>query len=241
MLHIAVINKSKLVTPSDVATMTMACHIQLQHDAAPLWGSLPVPVTFYQDDAHAPQDVSPIYIFDTADEAGALGYHTEDSKGRVYGKVFAKDLLAQGAKALTGADSIASVLSHEVLELWGDPNVNRWAEAPNGRLYAIELCDPVEADWYNITVGTNVVSVSNFILPAWFDDSPPKGAKVDFMGRIHAPFSMSKGGYVAYRSGGVEHQTFARKLTLEYGEAYPEWRKPGKGHAAARTNRRSKK
>lgn len=45
------------------------------------------------------------------------------------------------------------------------------------------------------------------------------------------------GGYVVSRTYGKEKETFAR-LHLEFGDAYPEWKKAQKTAGAARTARR---
>ena len=66
----------------------------------------------------------------------------------------------------------------------------------SGILYAIEICDPVEADSYTI-YGQEV---SNFVTPWWFGNPLPAGAKYDFLGKLLAPFSMTAGGYFSSRS-----------------------------------------
>ena len=94
---------------------------QLRYHAAPAWGKSPVPVVFTSN----PQDAQPgtyvIGILDDSDQANALGWHTEDAQGRVYGRVFASPVLDNGGNALTRSLSVASVLSHEVLEAFIDP------------------------------------------------------------------------------------------------------------------------
>jgi len=96
-----------------------------------------------------------------------------------------------------------------------------------GRRTASRLCDPVEAPTYEV----NGVSVSNFVTPAWFDPmSDHATAHYDKLGKLHAPFSILKGGYVVYESAGAEHQQF--------GDEFPAWRKKMKSGKLARTRRR---
>ena len=96
---------------------------------------------------------------------GVLGFHTEDPGGKLWGVVAAKPELDSGATATTGDWSVSSVLSHEVLEMFIDPNCNLWANDGRGSAYSFEVCDPVEAPTYTV----NGISVSNFVSPAWFD------------------------------------------------------------------------
>lgn len=232
---LAVLNKSKLVSDADALLMTIACDIQLRRDVAPAWGMTPFDVKFYT--GKPPAKALKLVIFDDADQADALGYHSDGPDGYPYGRVFTKPVLNAEGKAVSGPGSVASVLSHEVIELFGDPECNRWADGLDGNSYAFELCDPVEGDTYDIMATNRKVSVSNFVLPAWFDQNPPKGSQFDFLGLLKKPFTMTKGGYVVYRSYGKEKDSFAR-LNLQYGAKYPEWKKPGKAHAAARSAKR---
>ena len=96
---------------------------------------------------------------------GVLGFHTEDQGGKLWGVVAAKPELDNGAQVTTGDWSVSSVLSHEVLEMFVDPNCNLWANDGKGSAYSFEVCDPVEAPSYAV----NGVSVSNFVTPSWFD------------------------------------------------------------------------
>lgn len=234
---IAVVNKSARITRDQAYVMAAACNTQLAQHVAPLWRAWPATVSLFASEAAVPASASPIYLFDKPDDPNALGWHSEDSHGRVYGKVFVNPVLDNRGTVLRTANSVSSVLSHECIEAWGDPQVNRWAEAPNGNLYAIELCDPVEMDAYDMLVAGSPVAVSNFITPAWLDDSPPAHSQFDYLRRLSAPFSMTRGGYMVYRSAGTEKQSFGR-TQIDYGDEYPEWRKPGKQHVAARTCRR---
>ena len=76
-----------------------------------------------------------------------------------------------------------------------------WEEQVDDELLAeLEACDPVEDDVYDITTKSGVkVSVSNFVLPAWFDPRAPEGAKLDFMAKLTKPFTTSTGGYFVMR------------------------------------------
>ena len=227
---IAIVNQSTLVTDAEASTMTQAIASQVRLDAAPVWDKAPAAVIFYTDPTSVPATAHGIAIVDTIKNQpqGVLGFHTEDPGGKLWGIVAAKPSMDAGAKVLTGDWSVSSILSHEVLEMFVDPNCNLWANNDAGRTYSFEVCDPVEAPTYEVH-GHNV-SVSNFVTPSWFDPLAAKTATFDQLGLLKAPFSLLKGGYLVYASAGKEHQTF--------GDELPEWRREMKQGDMARTHRR---
>lgn len=228
-LHIAVLNRSTRVSVADAVRMTAACSRQLRLHASPAWNRAVPGVAFIADETHLMPGVCPVYLFDNSDEAGALGYHDQTPAGLPYGRVFAGTVLDNNGTVLTGDNSVSVTLSHELLELFGDPECNLWATASDGYDYAVELGDPVEADSY-IMSGTGV-SVSNFATPAYFDEAPEEDARFDYLGRLIAPFSMTAGGYLIRKKSG--------KVSQVYGASYPEWKLSGKTHPAARSAHRS--
>jgi hypothetical protein len=226
---IAILNQSKLVSDQDAATMTQAIAKQVRMDVAPLWDRAAAAVIFYSNPKDVPPAAHGIALVDTIKDQpeGVLGYHTEDRGGKLWGVVAAHPELANGGKATKGDWSVSSVLSHEVLEMFIDPNCNLWANDGRGKAYSFEVCDPVEAPTYEV----DGVSVSNFVTPAWFDPlSNHVTAQYDKLGKLHAPFSILKGGYVVYEAAGAEHQKF--------GDEFPDWRKEMKSGKFARTRRR---
>ena len=225
---IAIVNQSSLVSNADAATMTQAIASQIQLDAAPLWDRSPAAVVFYTDASAIPPAAHVITLTDTIQDqpAGVLGYHTEDQGGKLWGIVAAKPELSNGGKATTGDWSVSSVLSHEVLEMFIDPNCNLWSNDGKGGIFTFEVCDPVEAPSYAI----DGVSVSNFVTPAWFDPQAGAGAQFDKLGLLTAPFGILKSGYVVYAKAGQDHQKF--------GEDFPRWRKEMKQGPYSRTHRR---
>lgn len=190
---INIIDKSTLLNDADFQLMVEACRIQLEQHVAPMWlrGAWKIVV-------NQPESVGyPIVIMDDPDHAGALGYHTESPDGNVWGRVFVKPVLNGKGTMLHGSLSVSAVLSHEVIEAYCDPNVNLWTDMGNGKMVCYEACDPVENDSYEVTTkGGSKVSVSNFVLPAWFDPQSEPNAKFDWMAVLARPFAMSKGGYM---------------------------------------------
>lgn len=213
---IAVVNKSSRVKAGDVATMVRAVAHQLRYDASPAWGLDPRPVVYYSDVSHVPPGAWTIVIFDNADQAGVLGWHSEGPDGLPYGRVFAAPVLDNGGDALTKPLSVASVLSHEVLEAFVDPPCNREAVDGSGNRWALEVGDPVESDSYKVAVsqrdGSQIaVTVSDFALPSWFD--PLGKAPFDWMHKVSRPFTLAPGGYAVVND------------KEKFGEQYPSWRK----------------
>ncbi len=234
--NIAILNKSASLLKNQnaqVSLMAQACNTQILRQVCPAWGMLAQGnVQFFTDERLVPSGYAPIYILDNPDEPDALGYHTEDGSGKPWGRIFVKPILDYGGTVLSGSLSVSSVLSHEVIELWADPCCNKWADAADGNSYAWELCDPVESDAYTIAVGRSVVSVSNFVTPAWFDQNPPVGRSFDFLHNLTAPFTMDSGGYVIYREAGEEQ--------IAFGANYPTWKKTLKQSKTARFKKRDR-
>jgi len=232
--NVYVVNRSTLVTDAEVQTMALACGIQADQHVALAWGILPVLVS-YLDRASTPlAGSSVITVLDDADQAGDLGYHSEGDGGVTFGRVFARPVFQNGGDVLTDTLSVSSVLSHEVTELMLDPDCNRWCQRADGTLIALEGADPVESSSYSVKVTTPsssvAVSVSDFVLPAWFDPDAPVTARFDYLGAVTAPFQVQPTGYTIQMAGGT--------VTEQWGAKYPEWRKQTKLAESARTQRR---
>lgn len=223
---IAVVNASTRVTDAQVQRMVGAVASQVWYQVCPMWNRLTTPVVFYPYTVLPPKGAYVIGVADDSDQAGALGWHTEDGSGLVFGRVFASPVLDHGGDVLVGPQSVASVLSHEVIEAIVDPYVNLWADASTTESVALEACDPVESDSYLI----HGVAVSNFVGPKWFDQNAQPGDHLDWLGRLKQPFTISPGGYVVYRAAGQDQQMF--------GDEFPEWKLTVKADRLARTRRR---
>jgi hypothetical protein len=227
---IAILNQSTLVTNDQVATMVGAIAHQVELDAAPLWDRSPAAVIYYSAASDVPNNAHVVTVVDTIQNVpqGVLGFHTEDKGGRLWGVVAAKPELDAKAQIMTGDWSVSSVLSHEVLEMFIDPNCNLWATNNKGRVYSFEVCDPVEAPSYVV----DGVSVSNFVTPAWFDPlaAQKTATRFDKLGLLSKSFSILKGGYAVYASEGKQRQVF--------GAEFPKWRKAMKTGELSRTTLR---
>jgi hypothetical protein len=227
---IAVVNKSIQVSDMDVYNATVACGWQAWHHIAPAWGMLPPQVVFCAASS-VPPGAAVMLILDNADTSGDLAWHTEQAGGQVSGEIFAETILANGGTPLSGL-SVSSALSHEIAETMGDAACNRYAMLADGQsAYAVELADPVEGDTYPVTVGSGpAVSVSNFVLPPWFDPDAAASSQFDYLQLTSAPFQVRSTGYVIVLSGS--------QVATQWGADYPAWKKQYKQRALARTRRR---
>jgi hypothetical protein len=116
---------------------------QLYRDYASLWQSSGVPVRLFDHVSDIPKDeeASPLIVFDDPDQAGVLGWHTVSPDGRPYGRAFWKVIEANYGTIIEGALSLSVTLSHEALEMVGDPYVNWWADTETeGEEECLELC-----------------------------------------------------------------------------------------------------
>ena len=193
---ISIVNRSKVVSRADLRRVLPALQKQITRDFEPAWGW----------GAHlrinAKKFDMKIVIKDHA-RGGDLGYHIEG--GKPVGYIFAKDDIA----ATGEHKEYTSTLSHELLEMIADPNVNLYAAGKfrlNGKkrvgFFALEVCDPVQENYYKI----GGVRVQDFVVPEWFEEYHKKGAmKMDHMGKLDAPFTLSPGGYVEVFSKGRWH------------------------------------
>lgn len=117
---------------------------------------------------------------------GALAYHMTTQHGMPEMHCFPDADRSDGFPWQVSA-------SHELIEAVDDPFLWRCAQAPDGRMWAYETCDSVEADVYEI----DGVPVSNFALPFYFEppEIAPIGIKYDWLGLVQAPYELRPGGY----------------------------------------------
>jgi hypothetical protein len=218
----AFLNKSTLVSDSDCLKWAIACAKQAREHAAPVWGWPTPQLIFLPDESFATPSMDLIYVFDDSDTAGALGYHDSTPAGQPYAKIFARTCIENGI-------SVSSCLSHEVLELCGDPGCDQYAAAGDGFEYAQELCDAVEAFTYDM----DGVEMSDFVTPNFFAQDGL--APFDYLGKLTKPFETGAGGYQ------IRMNPKTGQVGQVYGDARADWRNSGKEHPAARTARRMRK
>lgn len=218
---------SLAVSSYDGERLVDAVRRQVVRDFCPAWGLLPVEVQFDIHVAPGGPEHAVVRVVDHADLGSAfLGAHAAGPFGRgegvvdvfaiLFGQVHDVDPIRWAASrgplnlsaapmpgsVSLGPRSISAVLSHEVLEAIVDPACALWADGPpsdkvGGAEYALEVCDPVEDDVYDVAG----VDVSDFVLPAWFRPHAPAD-RLDHLGLLREPFELRPGGYAIRRPTG---------------------------------------
>src|SRR6185369_2497284 len=150
---------STVLSDADVRKALPDLQTQIHRDFAPAWG-IDADLQFIDPGQKIPNGAWVVGIFDTSDQANALGYHDVTNDGLPVGKVFAKsDLDAHLSWTVTA--------SHELLEMLADPDINLTVftlnEFNSARLIAYEVCDPCEADADGYKIGHTLVS--DFVFP----------------------------------------------------------------------------
>jgi len=203
---ISVINHTNgKVSDEEFQSAIRAVNRQITEDFAPYWG-LSAELRLEGKSESKPSKHSladmrgdaVMYVWDKVDVDDALGYHDKNDRGIPYGFVFL-DLSAELEEPWT------VTLSHEAMELIGDPEVNLLVVGPNPHdrrkkvFHWYEMCDAVQDESYEI----DGIKVSNFLLPLYFTSSDERGGRNDFLGRSHdgetlRSFGVNPGGYIGF-------------------------------------------
>lgn len=219
------------ITDEELQKVVRAINRQIKEDFEPYW-SLSAILRLEGRSTDEPETVQVadmrgdaiIYLWNEADVDDALGYHFQNNRGVPFGFVFTSIAHEIG-------EPWSVTLSHEALELLGDPETNLLAMGPHPSeardvFHWYEMCDAVQAESYEI----DRVSVSNFILPLYFTgtrETDEVGARNDFLGRSYGgktltSFGINPGGYVGFFDPELgDHDTYSiegdaiAKLRLE--------------------------
>lgn len=217
---ISIVNRSNSISDAELQTVIRAINRQIKDDFEPYWsfgatlrlegaiGSKP--------DKNAPAELrgdAIIYLWDEVDVDGAVGYHDTNARGIPYGFVFTKLSKELG-------ENWTVTLSHEALELLGDPQGNLLVQGPHPTkpgvevFHWFEMCDAVQGQSYKV----DGVEVSNFVLPLYFTPEEQEGGRNDFLGQLDskkkglASFGVSKGGYIGFFDPRKRaHETYANE------------------------------
>ncbi len=188
MIRVVVSNTSTLVSDDDLARWLPDLNTQIHRDFAPAWG---IDAELVLGTAEA-GDYS-LILKDNPDDPNDLGFHFLDNN-IPESRIFCRPTIDDG-------DTISSVMSHEAMEMLGDPTCQRMFGN-----YIAETADPVQSTGYMI----GDTYVSNFVLPAYFD--PSSAGPWDFNHQLTGPVpNMLSGGYIEWWTGQQWQQTFARR------------------------------
>lgn len=165
---ISVINHTKgKVTDEQLHVAIRAINRQISYDFEPYW-SMSAKLRLEgrsetKPTRHTLADMrgdAVLYIWDEVDVDDALGYHDRNDRGIPYGFVFVE--LSEKLE-----EDWSVTLSHEALELIGDPETNLLVVGPNPEdrrrnvFHWFEMCDAVQDESYEV----DGVKVSNFVFP----------------------------------------------------------------------------
>ena len=196
MINYTVFNLSTVVNSTNLQNMVRAINIYLT-TVCNDWGLASTQLVIGNYNSHMSLQNDSIFIYDNTDQEGALGYHYE-TNGNAVGRVFAETLLNYGGVILyqnSTTFTVAQCLAHELLEMIGNPETNKWYLDNYGNLWAGELCDPVESNLIVYTLPGNIkVGLSNYVLPKWFSPDSISGP-YDKLGVTSYPFEIASGGY----------------------------------------------
>ena len=140
-----------------------------------------------------------VYLWDSVRSVDdAVGFHESNAAGIPFGVVFT-ELVKEMDEPWT------ATLSHEALELIGDPEVNLLVAGPHPAdpdkevFHWYEMCDAVQDEIYKI----DGQWVSNFVLPLYFTVGAEAGGRNDFLGRRYKgralrSFGINPGGYIGF-------------------------------------------
>lgn len=185
---ICVINQATVDLGADFKDIVDALQIQADQFAL-VWGT---PCNLVISDKIQPGCWGLVFL-DTADQAGALGYHDVTPDNLPLGKAFVKT---------SDQDNVlpSTVASHELLETLGDPDAGTYKMfTKNGVNYlaVLEVCDAPEATSYLITLANGKsIAVSNWVYPGYFQSFTPAGEKLDYLGLCKTPFEILPSGYL---------------------------------------------
>lgn len=200
MYQISVVNRTSCIADREIHRVARAINRQISEDFEPYWafgGRLRVEGPAGPDTDLAQlkelRGDAILYILDSAARNDVLGYHDQNLAGIPFGFVYLDLCKSVG-------DEWSTTLSHEALELIGDPQCNLLVQGPdpedaNSTVYHFfEMCDAVQAQSYVI----DGVTVSDFVLPHYFTRDEEAGLRNDFCATDLKSFGVSSGGYIGF-------------------------------------------
>ena len=214
---ISVINHTKDIPDEEVHAALRSINRQIEFDFRPYWSKAATLRLEGRSGKRVNRETlsdmrgdAVLYLWDEVDVDDALGYHERNHRGIPFSFVFSRLATDMG-------ESWSTTLSHEALELIGDPEVNLLVQGPHPEtgkdvFHWYELCDAVQAESYQI----DEVDVSNFLLPLYFTSTEERAGRNDFLGRrgedgkTLESFKVKEGGYIGFFNPetGV-HETYA--------------------------------
>jgi len=202
---------SKGLSAADYALIMEACKQQLVNDFAHSIGTDPADVVemvgALPDDTEETEYVLTLFRDSTPDDPqGALAYHWENDEGRPQVDILVDTILSQPNAT---RDDVCIAAGHEFCETEGDEFADDWSDRGDGKEEPKEFCDRVQGYSYPKTITdaqgqAHTLQCTDFLLHEAFNNTPPAGAKFDFMGKLSSPREIGAGGYTVTRTAGTD-------------------------------------
>jgi hypothetical protein len=222
----ACILSSARISADNFAAIVEANMMQLSRDFAPAWDRRAPAVIGWPSDkpimGGADVEMRPVFFRDARDDdpPDAFAYHSAGDNGRPEIHVLCDRILDEPGADF---DDVSIAAGHEIIETEGDEYANIWSDRGDGTEEPHELVDRVQGGSYAVDVkhrdgSTRQMRVTNFLLPAAFDDGAPDGTKFDFLGKLTAPRQVDIGGYTTVRpvGGGESVVMGSRRAALAF-------------------------
>ena len=185
---IALCNQAKTPLGLGLPQLCTALQAFLDSYLSPIWGPRARLQLKTQPD---PGDWG-LLLLDSTDQAGALGYHSLTKDGFPQGLVFVQTVMQYH-------EQLSVTLCHELAELLVNPGCQLLAEDDQGVGYALEACDPCQANTFLL----QGFAMSDFVLPSWFQDwRTRQQTPFDLLGIIQQPLTLAPGGYMNVKKAG---------------------------------------
>jgi hypothetical protein len=198
---IYLVNESTALPNPQLQNALPALQGQISQDFEPVW-NLDAKLVI----GPAPDRGWRVFIQDSSDVPGALGYHDvceQDGLGYPCAFVGVQTTLDAGLDPM-------GTLSHELLEMIADPYTETFRKVGR-RFYVQEVCDPPESEVFGYTrpgLDGSPVTLSDFVTPVFF--RPGHAGPYDFTRHISRPLQVLAGGYISWWQDGFWHQVFKR-------------------------------
>lgn len=174
---IAIVNKTSSVSDATLTSVMNAVASQVHNEYKAKWGN-DATFVFVGKGKTAPSSAWKCYIDDTKGD-----YHTvSGSQPVAYCHVKGETV-----------DYWTNTISHEVLEMRTNPNINQVRYEQNGTAVNLEVCDACETNDQGYRISS--ILMSDFVYPNWFNYKAT--SSFDYRGLITAPFQVLPGGYLS--------------------------------------------
>jgi hypothetical protein len=215
-MKLTIANVSTEIDQTLLQSVVAAIQRQVTEDFAPEWSADATlsseAITLKGKKAGVQRDADAIiYLGDSVQDPDtgvkdAYGYHSVNHKKIPFGFIYLDVCKKYG-------EEWTCTLSHEVLELLGDPDAAMTVTGPKPKggkgtvYYDLEVCDPTQGDTYKI----DSVEVSNFVGRAYFGLTGGDGT-TNYLKLPLKPFDVRPGGYFQYEDGGKAHQVQGQRV-----------------------------